>query len=300
MEFRVNAILKAVCAAVVLFLPASVFGVTHQADTSEGLLFEVGDFAVLSQVTLNADTGEALPCASEAYLDTASAPVIQITLRHSYLTYTVSRACSDIRVPVRITTSAPSNGTTTVANGSGMPSLVGGTGFGSSGTVSNSIPAVDNRRKIYVQNANGTVIVPVDDKLILNLAMSPHLALEMEPRDFEIVVGHCISALGFGDVTVTQAARDGGYDILMKWNAPLQSDLSFAVEVKRFSDPVPVKVVREFHSALTTSNVDRGLIVAASGFTSVAEEYALLCRPKITLISFANLIQQAVNRTFVA
>src|SRR5438309_548739 len=86
----------------------------------------------------------------------------------------------------------------------------------------------------------------VDTKqAILELKANPDLVFSIEPGLFERVVAELLAGFGWR-VSVTQATRDGGYDILgiSTDNSGLQS--SWLVECKRYAEgrKIGVELVR--------------------------------------------------------
>ncbi|MGB3907980.1 MAG: restriction endonuclease [Methanomethylovorans sp.] len=96
--------------------------------------------------------------------------------------------------------------------------------------------------------------------------------LGLEPYEFEELLGHLFVRMGY-KAEVTQRSRDSGVDIIVSIeNFGLSH--TWAVQVKRYAEPVGVKEVREYSSLRYRDNIDGVIIATTSGFTKDAQKEA--------------------------
>ena len=97
--------------------------------------------------------------------------------------------------------------------------------------------------------------------------------LDLEPYEFEELLGHLFTKMGYR-AEVTQRSRDSGVDInIFIENFGLSH--TWAVQAKRYAEPVGVKELREYSSLRYRDNVDGVIIATTSGFTKEAQKEAL-------------------------
>lgn len=111
--------------------------------------------------------------------------------------------------------------------------------------------------------------------------------LNTTPGDFEKLVAHLFKQMGYG-ASVTQYSRDGGIDVELTLEHFGISHM-WLVQVKRYSDAVGVKEVREYSSLRHRDNVDGVIIVTTSHFTKDAELEAI--EHNVKLIGGALLVE---------
>ena len=117
---------------------------------------------------------------------------------------------------------------------------------------------------------------------------------EMDPRAFEHLIGELLTTLGFEDVEVTRYSGDGGIDVRAVLTVGGVTDVRTAVQVKRWSNSVAGRTVRELRGGLGPQ--ERGLIVTLSTFTRDARSEAEATdRTPITLIDGDRLIDLLVD-----
>ena len=98
---------------------------------------------------------------------------------------------------------------------------------------------------------------------------------EMEPNDFEILIGEMLTKLQFDDVIVTSRSNDGGIDIKAVLNVAGTLKTRMAVQVKRWKKNKNVQrpAIQQLRGALgaheqglliTTSNFSRGALTEAN------------------------------------
>lgn len=108
--------------------------------------------------------------------------------------------------------------------------------------------------------------------------------LDLSSREFEEFSASYIESLGF-ETTLTKQTGDGGFDVIA-----FRNGRTILIECKRYKKPVGVKIVREFHSVVTTKKADVGYIFATSEFTKPAREYARSTKYKIRCIGVKRLL----------
>jgi restriction system protein len=92
---------------------------------------------------------------------------------------------------------------------------------------------------------------------------------EMDGRDFETFCAGLLSQRGFDDVRVTKASGDYGIDILAE-----KEGITFAIQCKRYSEPVGVKAVQEAYAGRDYYDCMVGVVMTNQYFTSAAVEAA--------------------------
>lgn len=120
------------------------------------------------------------------------------------------------------------------------------------------------------------------------------LLADMDPKAFENLMGQLFVALGFEDVEVTKYSGDGGIDVRGRLAVGGVTNVQTAIQVKRWANNVPDRVVRELRGGLSTQ--ERGLVITLSDFTAAArKEAAKADRVPISLINGERLITLLVE-----
>ncbi len=118
---------------------------------------------------------------------------------------------------------------------------------------------------------------------------------EMDPRQFEHLIGELLVALGYEDVEVTRYSADGGIDVRGALSVGGVTEVRTAIQVKRWAKSVSGRTVRELRGGLGPH--ERGLIITLSDFTKDARrEAAELDRSPISLINGEQLVDVLVDR----
>lgn len=114
--------------------------------------------------------------------------------------------------------------------------------------------------------------------------------LEVNPRQFELLIGRLLVEIGFEDVVVSKYSGDGGIDVEATLTVGGVTRVRTAVQVKRYKKNVAGSTVRELRGGLMTDQ--RGLIITTAGFTkdAIAEADANGKTP-ISLIDGQKLVQ---------
>lgn len=87
----------------------------------------------------------------------------------------------------------------------------------------------------------------------------------MKPADFEALIGHLLTVLGFEAVAVTPLANDGGIDVRGTLVVGDVIRIRMAVQVKRWKRNVQVPVVQQVRGSLGAH--EQGLIITTSDFS---------------------------------
>jgi hypothetical protein len=120
------------------------------------------------------------------------------------------------------------------------------------------------------------------------------LLAEMDPRDFERLVGQLLSSIGFEDVEVTKFSGDKGIDVRATLTLGGVTDVRTAVQVKRWSANVRSGTVRELRGGLGPH--ERGMVINLAGFSPGAQAEALAPdRTPIALIDGDRLIELMIE-----
>lgn len=96
--------------------------------------------------------------------------------------------------------------------------------------------------------------------------------IHIHPKAFENFIGVLLSSIGFENVEVLKYSGDGGLDIEAELTVGGVTNVKTAVQVKRWKNNVPGKIVRELRGGLKTDQ--RGLIITTSSFTKEAKREA--------------------------
>ena len=111
--------------------------------------------------------------------------------------------------------------------------------------------------------------------------------LAISTRDFEYLIAALYSKQGFNSA-VTKASRDGGVDVIAI-NTESGAKETVFIECKLYTNPVGVKIIREFSGVVESSKANRGIVVTSSRFTKDAIEFA--SENRIELVGWTELNQ---------
>lgn len=111
----------------------------------------------------------------------------------------------------------------------------------------------------------------------------------MSPREFEFFVANIFERLGYS-VKITQATRDGGYDIIATKADPIPFTL--IVECKHWGEKhkVDVSVVRSVYGVQMAEQANQSVIVTSSKFTRDARKFAEERKNLMALLDIDDLI----------
>jgi hypothetical protein len=120
------------------------------------------------------------------------------------------------------------------------------------------------------------------------------LLAQLDPRQFEALIGQLLVALGFEDVVVTKYSGDGGIDLRARLAVGGVTDVWTAIQVKRWASNVSGRTVRELRGGLGPH--ERGLVLTLSDFTRDARAEANAAdRSPISLVNGDRLIELLVS-----
>lgn len=91
---------------------------------------------------------------------------------------------------------------------------------------------------------------------------------EMDPYQFEFLAGELLGKIGYENVEVTKRSGDGGIDINATLTLDGITDVKTVIQVKRYSNNVQDKVIRELRGSAEVDQ--RGLVITTAGFTKPA------------------------------
>jgi restriction system protein len=118
--------------------------------------------------------------------------------------------------------------------------------------------------------------------------------LKMEPRKFENLIQLLLDEMGLDKTSVTTYGGDGGIDIRGVLNAENLSQISIAVQAKRWKANVGPKVVRELRGSLMVH--EHGIVITPSDFTATAKlEAEEAGKTRISLIKGAELVELLIK-----
>jgi restriction system protein len=117
----------------------------------------------------------------------------------------------------------------------------------------------------------------------------------VDPFRFEEVVADLLTAMGYGELTVTQKTNDGGIDAVVNEDK-LGLD-KILVQAKRYAEGNNINELplRNFVGALATRNVNKGIFVTTSSFTTKAINAVNGMQMKVILIDGEKLAQLMIE-----
>jgi restriction system protein len=120
--------------------------------------------------------------------------------------------------------------------------------------------------------------------------------LELSAGEFEILVGHLLTALGFEDSKVTGKTGDGGVDAIGELNASNLAKVKVFVQAKRYKrgSKIAAGVVRQLRQAIPVGA--QGAFITTADFQKAASEVAIEQGfPRIGLINGSQLVDLLVE-----
>jgi restriction system protein len=118
--------------------------------------------------------------------------------------------------------------------------------------------------------------------------------LQMEPRQFEKLIKHLMDEMGLVETSVTSYGGDGGIDVRGILNAENLSQITVAVQAKRWKANVGAKVVRELRGSIRVH--EHGIIITPSDFTAAAKSEAEETgKVRISLINGSQLVDLLID-----
>jgi restriction system protein len=120
--------------------------------------------------------------------------------------------------------------------------------------------------------------------------------LQLDAQEFEILVGHLLTALGFEGSEVTGKSGDGGVDATGELNVSNLAKVKVFVQAKRYKlgSKIPASVVKQLRQAIPFGG--QGAFITTSDFQNGAHDVALEHGfPRIGLINGRQLVDLLVE-----
>ncbi|GAB1366634.1 hypothetical protein MASR1M36_15050 [Candidatus Cloacimonadaceae bacterium] len=120
--------------------------------------------------------------------------------------------------------------------------------------------------------------------------------LELDPKEFEILVGHLLTALGFEGTTVTGKVGDGGVDVMGELDVSNLAKIKLFVQVKRFKTDVKISAsdVKQLRAAIPKDG--QGAFITTADYQKKANVIALDPDfPRIGLINGKQLVDLLIE-----
>jgi restriction system protein len=120
--------------------------------------------------------------------------------------------------------------------------------------------------------------------------------LQLDDKEFEILVGHLLTALGFEGSEVTGKTGDGGVDAIGELNVANLAKVKVFVQAKRYQlgAKVSANTVRQLRQAIPFGG--QGAFITTAGFQNAAADVALEPGfPRIGLINGRQLVDLLVE-----
>ncbi len=132
-------------------------------------------------------------------------------------------------------------------------------------------------------------------------AYDPYLAvleqvLELDDKEFEILVGHLLTALGFEGSEVTGKSGDGGVDATGELNVANLAKVKVFVQAKRYKigSKVAASVVKQLRASIPSNG--QGAFITTANFQAAAADVALQQGfPRIGLVNGRQLVDLLVD-----
>jgi len=120
--------------------------------------------------------------------------------------------------------------------------------------------------------------------------------LQLDDKEFEILISHLLTALGFEGSEVTGKSGDGGVDAVGELNVFNLAKVKVFVQAKRYKlgTKISVKTVRQLRQAIPRDS--QGAFITTADFQKKAGEVALESGfPRIGLINGRQLVDLLVE-----
>jgi restriction system protein len=129
----------------------------------------------------------------------------------------------------------------------------------------------------------------------------PYLAvleqvLQLDDKEFEILVGHLLTALGFEGSEVTGKTGDGGVDAIGELNVANLAKVKVFVQAKRYKlgSKVAANVVKQLRASIPSNG--QGAFITTADFQNAAADVALQQGfPRIGLVNGRQLVDLLVE-----
>lgn len=123
--------------------------------------------------------------------------------------------------------------------------------------------------------------------------------LELDAKEFEILVGHLLTALGFEGSEVTGKTGDGGVDATGELNVSNLAKVKVFVQAKRYKlgSRVSANVVKQLRASIPSNG--QGAFITTADFQKAAAEVALQQGfPRIGLVNGRQLVDLLVEHWY--
>lgn len=120
--------------------------------------------------------------------------------------------------------------------------------------------------------------------------------LNLDPKEFEILVSHLLTALGFEGSEVTGKSGDGGVDAIGELNVANLAKVKVFVQAKRYKlgTKINAGTVKQLRQAIPSTG--QGAFITTADFHSAAAEVALEAGfPRIGLVNGRQLVDLLVE-----
>lgn len=120
--------------------------------------------------------------------------------------------------------------------------------------------------------------------------------LELDAREFEILVSHLLTAIGFDGSEVTGKSGDGGVDAIGELNVANLAKVKLFVQAKRYKidSKISASTVRQLRQAIPRDG--QGAFITTSDFVKGAEEIAAeVGFPRIGLVNGKQLVDLLIE-----
>ena len=120
--------------------------------------------------------------------------------------------------------------------------------------------------------------------------------LELDDKEFEILVGHLLTALGFEGSEVTGKTGDGGVDAIGELNVANLAKVKVFVQAKRYKlgSKVAATVVKQLRASIPSNG--QGAFITTADFQNAAADVALQQGfPRIGLVNGRQLVDLLVE-----
>jgi hypothetical protein len=119
---------------------------------------------------------------------------------------------------------------------------------------------------------------------------------EMDPFQFELLVGQVFAALNY-NVLVTTRTSDGGVDLIVdRYESTFHQWIRHVIQVKRYKSTIGIDKIRELNGILDLQRASFGSLITLSDFKQGIKEKIQKDFPRITSlngIEFAGLLRNA-------
>jgi restriction system protein len=120
--------------------------------------------------------------------------------------------------------------------------------------------------------------------------------LQLDDKEFEILIGHLLTALGFDGSEVTGKSGDGGVDVIGELNVSNMAKVRVVVQAKRYKlgTKISANTVRQLRQAIPSNS--QGTFITTADFQKKAGEIASeIGFPRIGLINGRQLVDLLVE-----